>query len=169
LLPLGLRSTKTIKAAINLIKMKSMIKNFESALAHFPLFSSYKVVHPTFRAFCLTLTMPVKAESGHYETEEFWGAPVRRLVEGDTSLLDSVPAADFECYIWHEASGFEFEVSNDNWADRPAFLACLDPLIAAVKAGQNIDQFALLEALAGLYGGCKAKAENALDNALELI
>jgi hypothetical protein len=138
---------------------------YSRAIANFALFSSAD----HFGAFDLTLTMPVKAEDGHYQTEEFWGAPVSRYIAGDTSLLDSVPAPELKCYIWHPVSGFEFEIQNDNWAERPAFLACLDPLIAAIKAGQDIDQFALLEALSGLYGGCKAKAEKALDNALELI
>jgi hypothetical protein len=141
------------------------VKTYSRALANFELFSSAD----HFGAFDLTITMPVKAEDGHYQTEEFWGTPVQRYIPGDTSLLDSVPAADFKCYIWHELSGFEFEIDNDNWAERPAFLACLDPLIAAIKDGQDIDQFALLEALSGLYGGCKTKAEKALDNALELI
>jgi hypothetical protein len=140
-------------------------RTYSCAIANFVLFSSAD----HFGAFDLTITMPVKAEDGHYETEEYWGTPVRRYIPGDTSLLDSVAAPELKCYIWHELSGFEFEIDNDNWAERPAFLACLDPLIAAIKAGQDIDQFTLLEALSGLYGGCKAKAEKALDNALELI
>jgi hypothetical protein len=140
-------------------------RTYSRAIANFALFSSAD----HFGAFDLTLTMPVQCEDGHYEIEEYWGTPTRRYVPGDTSLLDSVAALELKCYIWHEPSGFEFEIQNDNWAERPAFLACLDPLITAVKHGQDIDQFALLEALSGLYGGCKAKAEKALDNALELI
>lgn len=145
-----------------------MIKTFSRALAHFSLFSIAKFGHFDRKAFDMTLTMPVQCEDGSYEVEEFWGHPVRRFIAGDVTLFESISASEFECYIWHEDSGFEFEVGNENWTERPDFLSCLDPVMDAVEKGEELSLYMLCEALAGLYGGDATEASRALQDALTL-